>query len=1075
MRRKITEFIVLLFVMSICFGISSAVAQQNVKTITGTVCDVDGAPIVGATIKVIEESKGTVTDPNGFFKIDAPIGAKISFSFVGFVTQDIVWDGKNPLKIILKEDVELLDEVVVTALGIKRSKKSLGYSSEEMPVEKLVSAGSDANMLNLLNGKISGLQVTSGNSGPGSSTRVVIRGENSFSNDNQPLYVVDGIPINNHVASLRGGTSHEIDYGNGAGEINPNDIESISVLKGANAAALYGSRASNGVILITTKNGAGNKGFSINFGSTTTFETIYALPEYQNKYSQGLNEVFEYWDGANGKGTQDHQDMSWGRLMDGSPVAQFDSPAVAKDGSIVRGGDVKMRNGGAITPTPLTPQPNNVSDFFNLGVSQITDLAISGSSDRGSARFSYSNLYSKGTLPNVDLIRNTYSLSARYKITNFFTIDGGLTFLNNKSNNRPSMSYGTENVMYTFAWFARQVNINSLKDYWQKGYEGVQQFHFNSGWNDNPYFTLYENTNAFNKNRTFGNVALNFNLTDNLSLVLRGGLDTFHDVRTTKRAYSTKSFPKGAYKKENVSFLETNLDAFLQWNGNISPNFSLDVTFGGNIMEQKNSYEFAFANGLSVPGVYNLGNSISAVQVFENSSRKRNNSLYATGTLSYKDIVFLNLSARNDWSSSLTRPDGTGHNSYFYPSISSSIILTEMFQLPKWVTYWSVRGGYAQVGSDTEPYRLQTSYSYGTQYDSNYGLVLPNVLPSEDLKPERLNSFEVGTDLRLLNNRIGLDLTYYSTLNNNQIVRIPISSTTGYTEQYINAGSIRNRGVEAMLNVKPVMTKDFEWNSSFNFTLNRGYIESLDKKYDPYIYSWTAVYSDPSARVYAMAKEGERMGNLYGTGFKRTDDGKIIVDGTGLPVPDNELVKLGNYNPDFTLGFSNQFKYKNFSLGFLLDWRHGGVYVSRTYGMLMESGVGKATENRNPDDMVVDGVVWNESTNSYQPNTKKVSPRDYYRNLYRRYHETQLTFDASFLKLREVSIGYSLPRSILKDTPISSASISLVGRDLLMFNKGLKEIDPEVISYEGESMTPGVEEMSYPSTRKFGIKINLSF
>lgn len=1051
---------------------------ENTKqtlTVKGRVVDNNREPLIGVNVVEKGTTNGTVTNIDGHFSLNVSPNSTLVFSYVGYTEKEFVWNGNSEVVIVLSEDAELLDEVVVTALGIKRSKKSLGYSSQEVAGDNLTDSGSDANMLNLLNGKVAGLQVTSGNSGPGSSTRVVIRGEASFSNDNQPLYVVDGVPVNNKVASFRMGTSHEVDYGNGAGEINPNDIASITVLKGANAAALYGSRAANGVILITTKSGGGSRGFSVNIGSTTTLESISTLPEYQNMYSQGLDGVFEYWNGANGKGTQDHQDMSWGRPLDGSLVPQFDSPSITTDGRVVRGGDVKARNGAEIQGTPLIPQPNNVRDFFDTGVTQVTDIAISGSNEKGSTRFSYSNMNGLGTIPNVNLKRNTLSLNSKYQITSFFRIDGGLTYMNSNSNNRPSISYGPENVMYTFAWFARQVNINSLKNYWQEGMEGVQQYHFNSGWNDNPYFTLYENTNAFDKNRTSGNVKLTFDIARELVFVLRSGVDWFHDSRKSKRAYSSQSFRRGAYKKENIFFMESNIDYFLQWNKNISSDFLLDLTFGGNRMDQKNSYDYAFANGLSVPGVYNLGNSISAVQVSENYSNKRINSLYGMGTLSYKDLFFLNFSARNDWSSALTNPDGTGHNSYFYPSISASLVLTEMMNLPKSIPYWSLRGGYAQVGSDTEPYRLQTAYGYSTQYDSNYGLILPNIYPAVDLKPERMESFEIGTDIRLFSNRVGLDLTYYNTLNKDQIVRVPISAATGYTERYINAGEIRNWGIEAMLSLQPIRAKNFTWDSNFNFSLNRGYVEKLDEKYDPYIYSWTAVYSDNSARVYAMAQEGERMGNLYGTGFKRTEAGELIVDATGLPVADNTIVKLGNYNPDFTLGWHNKLNYKDFSLSFLFDWRQGGIFVSRTYGMIMESGVGKDTENRNPEDMVVNGVVWNGALQTYEPNTKQVSPRDYYRNLYRRYHETQLTFDASFLKLRELSITYSLPSKLLISTPFRAANVSLVGRDLLMLTKGPKGIDPEAIAYEGSILTPGVEEMSYPFTRKYGIKLNFTF
>lgn len=1057
-----------------CFSASYA---EGEKVITGKVIDSEGAGLPGVTVVQKNTGNGTITDFDGNFsiKVTEPTDARLLISYIGYGTEEIAIAQNDFISVTLEEDVQALGEVVVTALGIKREKKSLGYS-QQVVEGNTMNTGNDANMLNKLSGKVSGVQIISGNSGAGSSTRVVIRGESSLSNNNQPLYVVDGVPVNNTIFSNLSGTPQEIDYGNGAGELNSDDIESISVLKGANAAALYGSRAANGVILITTKSGKTKDKFQVTVNSTTTFETVSRLPKYQNSYSQGLDGQFEYWDGNNGHGTQDHQDMSWGRPIDGSLVAQFDSPSVGADGTIYRGGDVAARNGALIQPTPLVAHPDNVRDFFETGVTYNNNIALSANNDKGSIRLSYTNLTSTGVLPNVDLRRNTVNINTAYQFTDKFSSRASVTYMNSVSSNRPSMGYGPENPMYTFTWFGRQVDINSLREYWQRGYEGTKQYHFNSGWNDNPFFTMYENTNGYDKNRMYGNIALDYQFLPNLKLTARTGIDFFNDLRESKRAYSTQRFPTGAYKREHVFFSEWNSDVLLQWNQNFAEHWRTDLAVGANSMTQVNHYDYNFANGLSVPGVYNLGNSSSNIDVIQKDSRKRINSVLFTGQLSYKDFVYLNLTARNDWSSALTRSDGSGHNSYFYPSISASVILSDMLEMSEPITYWSVRGGYAEVGSDTEPYRLENTYAYSDPYGSQSGVILPSTLSNNDLKPERMHSYEIGTDFRMFDNRVGIDLTYYNTLNTNQIVQIPISSTSGYETRYINAGKIRNYGVEMTLSLTPVRTvSGFQWNSNVNFSMNKSRVEEISDEYDQYVYSWAAIYSDQDARVYAIAREGEPMGNLYGTDLKRTDDGRIIVDATGLPVADPTLKKLGNYNPDFIMGFSNSFSYKGFTFDFLIDWHQGGVFVSRTFGMGMESGVLDLTENRNPEDMVIDGVIWDAEKNAYVENTIQVSPRDYYRNLYRRYHETQSTFSATYVKLREVKLGYTFSGKWLKKTPISNLGLSLVARNLFMWTKDQDYVDPEAITYEGNSATPGVEEMSYPSTRSIGFNINVTF
>lgn len=454
-----------IFLLSLLWLITMARAQN--VTVTGKITD-GNDPLIGVTVQVAGSKAGVVSDANGNYRIEVPVHSVVSFSYVGFTTvRKKVEPDTRVMDVVMYEDLQQMDEVVVTALDIRRNRRSLGYSTQEVS-ENDLNTGNETNLLNKLTGKLAGVQITAGNSGAGSSSRVIIRGESSFSNNNQPLYVVDGVPINNNTYAPLSGTPQEIDYGNGAGELNADDIASVTILKGANAAALYGSRAANGVVLITTKNGKGNEQLKIDFSSTTTFENVARLPEYQNKWSQGANGVFEYWDGANGKGTQDHQDMSWGRELDGSLVPQYDSPSVGPNGEVLRGGDVLARNGAAITPTPLVAYPDNVRDFFETGVTQNTHLALSANYSKGDFRLAYTNLYSKGSIPNVDLKRHTISFSSSYRFTDRFQGKATVNYVHSSSSNRPSTGYGPENPMYLFAWCARQMNIDAEREYWQR-------------------------------------------------------------------------------------------------------------------------------------------------------------------------------------------------------------------------------------------------------------------------------------------------------------------------------------------------------------------------------------------------------------------------------------------------------------------------------------------------------------------------------------------------------------------------------------------------------------------------------
>jgi TonB-linked SusC/RagA family outer membrane protein len=1076
-----------LFAFLICLFVGANLFAQQVE-LRGKVIGEDGLSLPGVNVLQKGSSLGTVTNIEGNYTIMVEKGATIVFSFMGMEPQEIVFNGQSPIDVVLKEQNLKVNEVVVTALGIEREKKSLGYTMQGVKSEDLNNS-KDPNLLNSLNARVAGVQITAGNSGVGSSSRMIIRGENSLANDNQPLFVIDGVPINNYTApsvtTSSGSGAQEVDYGNGAGEVNPDDIESISVLKGANAAALYGSRAANGVILITTKSGKGEKkGIGVSVNSTITFEDILVIPPFQNEFGQGSKGEFSFVDGL-GAGTNDGVDESWGpAFSDFDKLPQFDSPSVDANGNPVRAGDIASRITGytadgkpiytAVTPTAWQAYPNNVEDFFETGVTKTNNVALSGNYDEGSFRVSYTNLDSDGIVPNVNLKRNTASVNANYNLSSKLSVRTFASYIGSESDNRPGSGYGPENPMYLFAWYGRNLNTESFKDYWQPGLENVQQFSYNI-WHENPYFNMYENTNGFRKNRMIGNIVLNYQITPKLSLMGRTGIDWFQDNRVSKRAYSSKRFQKGMYRETDVFFKEQNHDFLLSYSDLIGSSIQATFSVGGNQMKQMNTFTSTIANELAIPGVYSLNNTAVPLEATQYDTEKEINSLYGMAQFGYKDMIFLDVTARNDWSSTL--PDG--NNSYFYPSVSLSGIVSDMMELPKFISYAKLRASYAEVGNDTDPYRLRGVYKYTTPYASSYGLSDNEVIPSSKLKPEKQSSYEFGAELALFKGRVNMDVTWYRNNNSNQIIKLPIANSSGYSARFVNAGKIQNTGIEAMLNVTPVKTKNFQWDMTFNFSKNEGKIKSIAEGMDEYIYKFSTPYDNDAAKVYAIAKEGDKLGNFYGTGFKQVEvNGQMrTIYENGIPVPDPTIKKLGNYNPDFILGIVNSFKYKNFRVSAVFDWRQGGEVVSRFYSIASRTGVLDHTlkgRTNGADGVIGDGVRWDASANGYVENDVKVTSQTYHKAKYRRVHEESALFDASFVKFRELSIGYTFPQKMMKNLPITDLSLSLVGRNLALWTEQ-DYFDPETGSYENENYMPGVEEFSYPSTRSIGFNLSFKF
>ena len=1047
-------------------------AQQS--RVSGKVSDVTSEPIPGTTVLVKGTTRGTVTDVDGSYSIQAASGETLVYSFVGFETKEILVGNSQVIDVILSEGLAL-SEVVVTALGVERDAKALGYAVQAVDGSRFTEAR-ETNVLNSLSGRVAGVQVTNSSTGLGGSTRVIIRGESSLNiNANQPLFVVDGVPISNNIVGSSGSGNQEVDYGNAAGEINPDDIASMTVLKGPAAAALYGSRAANGAILITTKTGKTKKGLGVTINSNTTFDNVLRLPDWQDKYGQGNNGQFAFVNGA-GAGSADGVDESWGPEMDkGLLIPQFDSPRSVPG---FRGGDLNAPAGSTITATPWVSQPNNVNEFFETGLTLSNNVSLEAANEKSNIRLSWTNLDQTGTVPNTDLKRNTIAMNGGINVTDKLSVNSTINYQRTDSGNRPSISYGTESLMYLFIWYGRQLNNNSLKNYWMPGREGVQQFNYNYNYHDNPYFNVYENTNGQEKDRIFGNLSATYKFTPKLTLMLRTGLDSYSELRDRRRAFSTQRFPRGNYREDAVSFSEQNSDFLLTYSETTKSTWSYSVALGGNAMRQENRFVQTVAPQLLIPGIYNFTNTAVNLQVNQFTSEKRINSLYGFGQIGYKNILFLDVTGRNDWSSTLPAES----NSYFYPSATLSAVISDMFTMPKAISFLKLRGAYAEVGNDTDPYALSNVYNSAIAWGAIQAKTESNRLSNAALKPERTGSFETGIDIRFLDGRLGLDFTYFDNRTRNQIIPIELDIATGYASRIINAGEIQNKGIEVVLNARPVQSASgFIWDVSANFTRNRGFVRELTEGLSTY-----TLTGRNGANI--QARVGERMGNIYGAGFARVEDpaspyfGQIIHNTSGTPITSPILKNQGNYNPDWMLGIQNNLSYKGISVGFLFDYRHGGIVVSRTKtigstsGQLEETLFGRENgyDLTLPGNGIISEGVIRNADGSFTPNTIKITSRNWHNRYYERNNVEAAKYDATYLKLREVTIGYSIPRSVLSKTAFQDVKISLVARNLALWTEN-PHFDPETLAMGGGTLIPGVEDMSFPSTRSIGFNLNVKF
>lgn len=1011
------------------------------RTVTGTVTgEDDGTPIPGVNVIVKGTAAGTVTDIDGKYQIGVPEdGGILVFSFIGLATEEVVVGNQSTIDMVMTADIKQLTEVVVTAIGVTREEKSLGYALQAVDGDE-ISQAREPNLVNALQGKIAGAQITSSSGAVGASSRIVLRGAASLGGDNQPLFVVDGIPISN--ANFGDTGTDGVNRGNGAADVNPEDIETISVLKGPNAAALYGSRASNGVILITTKSGKGAKGLGISVSNTTTFENPMKLPDYQNEWGQGSQGAFWFVDGAGG-GTNDGFDESWGPKLDiGLMIPQFDSP---------------VDENGVRQATPWISRPDNIESFFETGVTTTTNVSLTGGNEDANFRASYTFFDQTGMVPNTGQRKNVINLTGSLKPNKALNLSANLNYTNVNSDNMPGYGYSGQNVMQQFVWFGRQVDLAGMKDYYNA--DG-SKYSWNYNYHNNPYFTLNENLKGMDRDRLIGNVKVEYAFTDYLKAHIRAGGDYYTSNNTARVAVGDMDNPSGSYFESTRTFKEVNTDFLLMFNKKFAEAWDVSLNAGGNIMTQNYRYLSGSADELAVPGVYNVANSKVPLVTTNNMTEKEIQSLYFSGSIGWNGSLFLDFTGRNDWSSTLPE----GNNSYFYPSATLSAVITDLFSMESNVlSFAKLRGGWAKVGSDTGPYNLLPTLEFGEGWNASTKLLnqyVPNNLPNAALKPEFTTSIEVGADFRFFNDRISFDVTYYDSKSTDQIINIPISPASGFTSKSINAGEITNKGWELMLGANVLTTSSgFSWDINVNWAKNTSEVVSLAEGIEQY-----ELGSYWSMKVVNIP--GQPYGTLFGYDLKRTDDGQIIhVD--GLP-QQGDLTNLGSYTPDWTGGLANSFRYKNFDLSVLIDTRQGGKLYSMTTTWGRYAGILEETLIGREGGIVGEGVK-ETSDGTFVANDVVVTAEEYNKAAFVNSVASTSVFDASYVKLREVRFGYTFKKlGIVRDL-----NLSFVGRNLALLASEVPHIDPETAFSNGN--VQGLEFGQLPSARSLGFSVSVNF
>ncbi|OAV66874.1 Enterobactin outer-membrane receptor [Bacteroidales bacterium Barb6XT] len=1035
---------------------------------TGTVLSADdGEPVIGASVMVKGTAIGTITNIDGQFELNVPSSSRtLVISYVGMVTQEVAVQAS--VRVVLQSNTQNLDEVVVTALGISREKKALGYAVSEVKGDEMLKArGGVNNPINALQGKVAGLQIQGGAGSMGGSSKVLIRGVKSISGNNQPLFVIDGVPIEgsdyNSTDTQRGAGGY--DYGNLIQDLNPDDIENISVLKGPNASALYGSRATNGVVMITTKKGKKGDGYGITFNSSIGFETVNKLPKLQRLYGGGFDfetitingNDYEYPDMAT--------DESWGPRYEGQDVVSWYDLAKWEAGG---------KAGNPTTSQWLAPK-HDVKDFFETGVAAVNSLSVAQATDRVSSRLSYTNSELKGYMPNSSLRKNIFnssvSIASPDKKLEIFT---NFTYMNTAAKGRSETGYADNNVMQKFVqWGHRELDMQEMKDLYMFP-DGTQATWNRNDWDDptpaysnNPYWTRYVNYQNDSRNRVYGNAGAVYTFTDYLKFQYKANLDFYVDKQYERNAVYSQEASR--YKEISRQQRELNHEFLLSFNKRAG-DFSYSANAGANLMYRR--YEYVYGEtvgGLAIPQFYNLKNSIGLARGYNRLDKKAINSVFASGTAGYKSMAYLDVSIRNDWSSTLPK----GSNSYLYPSVTGSFIFSDVLkESTPWLSFGKVRVGFAQVGNDTDPYQILDVYSFNNALSTTPGYVLPNTRNNSDLKPESTNSYEAGLEMSFLKSRAGFEATFYTSETKNQIIPLSVSGTTGYLYRVVNTGSMTNKGVELRFYGTPVQTNDFTWETNLVLSSNKNKVKKLLDGVNYY-----RLTNMPFGGEIG-ALEGEEYGVIMGRNFVYDDKGNKIINEDGTYASSGGNENIGKIYPDFTGGWTNTFRYKNFDLSVLLDFARGGHYFSTSYmwgmysGMLDESAA--VNENgKNIRDAVEDGggVLLKGVHADGTPNSTRLDAESYGMQFYSG-PMAQNVLRSDYIKLREINLGYTLP--LKKDLFVKSLRLAAYGRNLAVWGPDVKHFDPEM-AITNSGNIQGVEGGSLPSVASYGVNVTVKF
>ncbi|MEO6327563.1 MAG: SusC/RagA family TonB-linked outer membrane protein [Ginsengibacter sp.] len=1037
---------VLLVMGVVIFGFNVSALSQE-RAISGTVKSPEGKALTSVSIRVKGTSTGTVTDGNGKYFLQVKDRATLIVSLTSYVTKEVsVGPMLSTIDIVLEQGFTELGEVVITAFGIERQKRSIGYSQQKVDGAVLTLAR-ETNVLNSLKGRVAGVHINQSSAGPGGSSYIVIRGNSSLGGNNQPLVVVDGIPINNdnlRQASLV--TRGARDYGDGIKDINPDDIESVSVLKGANAAALYGSRGANGVILITTKKSA-KKGLGITFNSNATFESPNAIPTFQNKWAPGYSDNYSEWtDSTTVNGVKYPFQPDWGEDQWGGPL----------DGRLA-----VIQTMPQLGPIPMSPQPeDNVRKFYRTGSTLTNTLSLTSGGENANMRLSVSNLSNKGIVPNNSFNRQTVNLIVGAKVTERLKFEAKANYIRETTKNRPEIGGSLQSIPRSLNRLARHIDLNWLKNY--KKPDGTMVT-----WLDaypmNPYWLLNESLEDDQRDRLIGYVSLNYKFTNWLNLQVRAANDGYTDVRNERVSKKTRGLSGGAIKNFQYRVSELNADAILTANGKLSKSFNGSFLAGANLYKTKTEITGVDGGTLNYDNFYHISNAQIVTPTYF-IGRKEVQSVFFNGQLGYKNYLFLDVTGRNDWSSSLNNA------SFFYPAVSLSYVLTDALEIKSTIlSYAKLRASYAEAGTDANIYQTKAGYrifSIASGFNGQQFAAINQDVPNATLKNELKKSYEFGADIRLFKNRLGIDFTYYNASTANQILRIPVSSTTGFSTKLINSGEVENKGIEIFLTGVPVqLPNSLTWEASLNLSHNKSKVVSLADGIPNYVLGGII-----------EARPGEPYGNIVGYPYKRTPEGRKIVDGGGYVRADDRVV-LGNIQPDWLAGFTNTFSYKGVRLSALIDIRKGGQVYSSTKDEQMASGTGKFTEDRT--NLVAEGVVLDPVQNKYVENTA-VSANAYQYYAYRSWNGIQEEFviDADYVALREASLSYDFKPKFLSKAGFKTVTFSIVGRNLLYLYRDpqfkVMGVSPET-AFAPTAYAQGYQASNLPTTRSLGFNLSFSF